>query len=518
MSEKGQNQYFIVINLGLRSVRVIVFDDKAQKLWHGWHPVETIVGADQVEQNAEDWWNKAESLLKDAVHNISELKDSELYLSVTGSSSCLIPVDSSGKAIYNSIMVSDKRATKEALKLEERYPHHFAAKDEFLPLASYLMPKILWFKNNEPSLHKKVFKYLSPNDFLIYKLTGRYITDDLNAHKFYFHEKYNIFFDEILSHFNLGKELFPEVVRCGNIVGPTTPDVVSKTGISKNSKVILTTYDALCAFWGTGVAQEGDSSNVVGTVSSLRTLSNKRKKFKSNLLSQEFLLFNKFVVGGSNNLDGGLMEWAKEAFYEDAAKDDSIYKLMEEEATHSTVGARGLLFMPYLLGERAPFWDTEVRGLFFGIEKFHRREDFIRSVYESSAFMITDMLNEIEKSGLQVSNIKLSGGFAKSELGSMLRADVTGKEIHLLAEEESTALGSCLISMFTLNLIDLNGLKDIVKIRKIVTPEKVHHEQYQKLYALFKELYNSTKNLHLLRKDVQSDILSGDERYILKNL
>lgn len=102
--------YFLVLNLGLRSIRAIAFDSNAQKVWQNWYPVETILGTDSVEQNPNEWWDLAKTLLKEALQNNQQLQNSDVYISVTSSSSCLVLVDSSGNTIGNSIIVSDKRA------------------------------------------------------------------------------------------------------------------------------------------------------------------------------------------------------------------------------------------------------------------------------------------------------------------------------------------------------------------------------------------------------------------------
>ena len=303
--------YFLVINLGLRSLRVIVFSSKAEKLWHKWYPVESTISSDHVEQNPNEWWNLAEKLLAEAVDAIPELKKDESYISVTCSSCCLVPLGPKDEILHNSIMVSDKRALTEAEELKDRYASHFAEKYEFLPMASYMMPKILWMKNKQPSIHKDMVKYLSPNDFLIYKLIGKFVTDELNAHKYYYSLNYEDLYRKILEDYILDHELFPEVNHPGKILGELSKEVLKRTGLSKKTKVVLTTYDALCAFWGAGVTNEGDSCNVVGTVSSYRAVSDKKIKFDSNLLSQEFSIFDKHIIGCSNNLDNMATSFSK---------------------------------------------------------------------------------------------------------------------------------------------------------------------------------------------------------------
>lgn len=511
--------FFPVINLGLRSVRIIVFDETAQKLWHGWYPVKTTMTNDWVEQDPNIWWNLTKKLIREALEAVPKLKTSQLYFSVTSSACCLVPLGEHGNVLRNAIMVSDKRAVVEAAELREKYSEEFEICENFLPVASYMMPKVIWMKRHEQDIHKRVWKYLSPNDYLIYKLTGEAVTDELNAQKFYYSSEATTFFARILSDYQLNPQVFPKVGNLGSVVGSVRGELQRELGLPPTSSVVLTTYDAICAFWGAGVSQIGDCCNVIGTVSSCRVLSDRIYRSKSNLLTQKFSLFDSYIVGGSNNLDGGLVEWAKDSFYGDSYPTKHVYSIMEEEASRSVVGARGLVFIPYILGERAPFWDREVRGLFLGIEKYHTREDFMRSIYESSAFMLRDMCTEIERAGLQISNIRLSGGLAQSDLVCNLRAQVTGKPVYVLTEKESTALGSCIISLFALGLIrGVTDIYDLVRIEKRYTPQVRVHKEYSKLFDLFKKVYEGSRSINLLRRQVYRDLYANGVVYTLNNM
>jgi xylulokinase len=176
----------------------------------------------------------------------------------------------------------------------------------------------------------------------------------------------------------------------------------------------MATYDAICAFVGSGVKTAGDVAEVSGTVTSVRLLSrNGVPKGERRIFSQQIPGLGMNILGGSNNLGGGLIEWLKQSFY---PADQFAYELIEQEAGASGIGARGVLFLPYLLGERCPVWDADARGVFFGLERQHQRGDFARSVCESAAFSVEHILRTISAYGDKPTRLRASGGLARLRL------------------------------------------------------------------------------------------------------
>ena len=428
----------LIVNLSLRSIRVIIFDKDGKKLYEDWLPVRTTINGQSVEQDPKEWWKLLKELMR-KVFSMKKFMSSIRYMSVTSSALCLVVLDSKGQVLRKSIMVSDKRAAKESDLLKEK----FGKESNFKFEPSYMLPKILWIKNNEPEVFKKADKFLSSNDFLFYKLTGSFITDDLNAEKFYFDTSKKSYPNKILKYIGLSDSQLPKVTDPGTTLLNMSQDLKKDLKISQNIKVAISTYDAICALVGSTTYKEGELNNVCGTCSSYRFFIKKKIHVqKNNLIIQNLMSEKTQIVGGSNNLEGGLLEWAKECFYGDSyLKDDNfLYDLMQKEASESELGANGIIFLPYILGERMPFLDNDVRGIFFGIERFHSRKDIVRSIFEAISFQAKLMLEEFEKSGYLISSINISGGLAKIPLASQIRADVLGLPIRVLSEIETTAL------------------------------------------------------------------------------
>jgi len=507
-------KYVLILNLGLRSIRAIVFDDKGKLLSHSWLPIKTYIEDEKVEQDPVEWWELGLRVMREV---LSEgIKEKIGYITVTSSSCNLVMVDQVQEVIGRTIMVSDKRASKQAevLKNNPELQELFSCHN-ILPLPSFLIPKIMWLKENQSDLFNKATHFLSSDSFLLMKLTGEIVSDPLNAEKAFYDVEKQEYPAQILQLLGVRADAFAPVHEVGYNLGTIKDDVAQALGI--NAEVILTTYDALAAFWGSGV-QKGEACVVCGTCSSIRVFSKNNLETKTpGVLSQYFKNKEAFVVGGSNNLGGGVLEWAKDAFYFDAyTKDDNyLFQLMEQEAKESTIGAKGLLFLPYLIGERAPFFDSDVRGMFFGLERGHTRKDMMRSIFESIGFLSLDMISNIEKSGVQVNTLRLSGGLAKNDIVPQLKADITGKKVLLLDVTETTALGCFILIASSLDPdVDLSTL---VPIKREFIPRPENHEKYLKLFNLFKRVYYINQENFIYRNKLIREI-SEDRLQEISNL
>lgn len=510
MNRKKETIFTLVVNLSLRSIRVLIFDDNGQKFYEDWLPIRTYINGLTVEQDPNEWWELLLDLLRKTFAN-KKFSIKIRFVTVTSSALCLVILDKKGNVLNKALMVSDKRANKESALLKEKFPNVFDQNPSFKAEPSFMLPKILWLKQNQPKIFKKAAKFLSSNDFFVYRLTGEFVTDDLNAEKFYFDSEKKRYSRKILKHIGVSVKNLPGVVRPGTLMGEISQDIKRRLGISHSIKAVITTYDAICALIGSSTYLEGELNNVCGTCSSYRIFAKDNPQLEnSNLVVQKFSGENMYILGGSNNLEGGVLEWAKECFYGDSyLKDDNfLYNLIQNEAQESNLGANGIIFLPYLLGERMPFSDPDVRGIFFGIERFHSRKDIVRSIFEAMNFQARLMVEEFEKKGLLVSSINMSGGVAKMSFAAQLRADVLGLPVNVLKEVETTAFGAFVLTLKARRIIkSVEQAKEMVRIEKKYLPNMHNHNCYSSLFLLYKELYTQTQEIFKKRREISERIM-----------
>lgn len=506
----------LVLNLGMKSIRSIIFDANGNKLASASEPIETSLEGEKVTQLPSEWWEKACHTIRETVTDAGHIEID--YLTVTSSSSCLVCVDKNGEALMPCMMVSDRRAKEESIFIEKLKTFEEIKRQAGLYSdPSLMLPKALWVKKHEKDIYGKVYKLLAPNDYLIAKFTGRYVTDYMNAHKWYYDTQKKMYPIELLKEVGIMETMLPEVAALGEYAGNISKTASEQTGLSGNTRVIISTYDAICSFIGSGAFKEGEASDVSGTVTVFRAASSKKLEIiGSKIQQQPYYEGNIHIVGGSNNMGGGLIEWVKQCYYQNEALP---YELMEKDAGEASLGARGVIFLPYLLGERAPIWDSDARGVFFGLERMHTRKEMTRAVFESTGFIDLDMIAAIEETGIKINSIRLSGGLARINLISQIKADITGKTVEVLSEFETTATGAAMMALYGQKIYATlsEAASNFVKVRMVICPDIKNYGKYKELYHLYKETYHTLKPLFPKRIEVVEQLYSS-KRIKIENL
>jgi xylulokinase len=497
-----QNQ--LVINLGLKSIRVIVFNESGEQIYSNSKPVFSRLRDDRVEQSAKEWRQHLDALLFE-LRDQTSLAATIDYVTSTTSSSCIYGADESGEPTTPVMMVSDKRSKVQSDRIVDLNSFRNSPEGTcFRCSPSSTLPKILWYKEVEPETFAKTHKWLGAGEFLNHFVTREFVTDPLNASKaFYDGTQYH---SDIFREVGVDPAVLPKVSSIGTVF-EIPKKVSAEYGLNENCKFVLTTYDAICAVVGAYDGSGKTACDVSGTVTSVRVLTDQTVPLKDDsvVLSQELGLENKRLIGASNNLGGGIAEWCKQAFYDE--NDKNVYFTMENSAHNSSIGAKGMLFLPYLLGERAPFKSTNAKGTFFGISRYSTNDDFTRAVFESTAFVTKDLLNLSVDAGLEVDSLSVSGGLARFDLINQIKADVTNVSVKVIENFESTSVGAWILMSLAIGKYSSLGeaCSTAVRIRKIINPSKKNHEIYKEYFELYKSINTSLmaqyeKHSHIMSK------------------
>jgi sugar (pentulose or hexulose) kinase len=487
---------FLVINLGLKSIRAIVFDEGGTQVYGKAFNVGTFVLDEIVEQDANEWRTELVKLLYDIKDNTT-YADSIKYVTVTTSSSCIFGLGEDGTILTKVLMVSDKRSFKEVSEIQSNILFQKLAIKPACSTSS-TVPKILWFKNNKSVLFNTVKHWVGAGEYLAYLITGELITDPLNAGKAFYNG--TAYEKELLMGLGINPETLP-VVRNIGFQCEVSDELKKLYGFKQTTKFVLTTYDAICSVVGSSDGSNEMATDVSGTVTSLRIICENDRQLESSsetLLTQRIELINKSIIGSSNNLGGGIIEWFKQVFYSENLND--VYFEMEESAKRSVVGAGGVLFLPYLLGERAPFIDTNTKGTFFGISRDTMKSDFTRAAFESTAFVTRDLLDSVRNSGYEVNSLAVSGGLARIHLINQIKADVCNVPVYVLDNFESTSTGAFILMAIELKLFSSykDACKEIVKFKDVILPNASNNKYYESSFELFKDIRGSLIRFHSL--------------------
>ena len=512
----------LVLNLGLKSIRAIVFDASGRRISIAARKVNSRLVGDWVEQDATEWQRLMHEVVREVI-DMPKLKGAIEYITVSCSASCLVSVDANMKPTYRVIMVSDRRAIAEGKRISEDAEFQKLAKRFGYSSSQYSqMARMLWIKENEPEAYRRTKKFLAPNDFIIALLTGgETVTDMLNAEKAYWDVESFCYPEKLYARFGLCTSMLPRCVQIGSEIGLVCEDLATDLGLAMRPKIVVSTYDAICSVFGTGVASQGQVCDVSGTVTSVRMYSNKPFiDSKARVMSQYFPPSNGYLIGGSNNLGGGLIEWAKGCFYSNVP---NPYELMQSESANIDQATglvhTGIVFLPNLLGARAPTWNPDARGAFFGLERQHDRGDMMRAIFESIAFSVRDFLEIFKESGADLELITASGGLAKIMVANEIKATVTGLPYHYMDESESTALGAVIIVLCATGAFASysDACREIVVTGHIFLPRRHDQAYYEDMYGLYREFANSVEPLFPKRRAIIDRHRSGAAEY-LENL
>jgi len=482
----------LVLNIGLKNVRSIIFEVEGKAVADFSTPVKTYINNSFVEQSPKDWWDLAEQVIKSSVDSLGERKNQIKYITITTSASCLVVLDKNNKPLRNSILVSDTRSLKEVEELGSLEEFQLLRKKyNYKSSPDLMIPKILWIKNNEPDIFDKASYYLNISDYLYYLICGIIATDSHNATKFYYNYIEKQYPHKLLKKLEIDLDTLPKVYNQGDVIGDILPELANKFQIPKNCKVILSTYDALAAVVGNGAFKKGDVVDVSGTVTSIRLVSDKQiSDNKNRLYSVKHYNTNLWLHGGSNNLGGGIIEWTKQLF---SMKTSSAYIQIDDIIKNTSVCPGGLLFLPYLLGDRTPFWNPNSRGVFFGLNRAHTHQDLIKAIAEGVGFSILMILNIFKELELPVKSMTVAGGLSRIDSINQIKSDMYNIQIIKYDNFETTAIGAAIIALVGIG--EYNNIESafnaFCKIEKIYSPNSYNNNIYREFSELYFDLYNN---------------------------
>lgn len=367
----------------------------------------------------------------------------------------LIAVDCNGVPLRNAIVWLDSRAQQESVHVRSLisadafYQHTGISNcDATCPIC-----KVLWLKNNEPELYTRSHRLLLLEDYLIFRLTGCFVTEkSLMSTTGYYDIYHDCMFHSLLAQCNLDATRFPEVLDCGTAVADLTPEAAEATGLPASVTVFTGAMDQVCAAIGAGVTVPGILSENTGTAMVLGAVADRSAletpphvTVYRHAYADTYLLMPICMTGGI------FLKWFKDEFclaeqQQSRADGVNVYNLLDQLAENSPAGSRGLLALPYLNGCPQPQVLPNNSGVFYGIGLSHTRSDFVRAILEAVGYMLQENVTLIEqKSGTQIRQIYSCGGGSQSDLWCQIKADILHRTVVRPKESELTSLGAAML-------------------------------------------------------------------------
>ena len=285
-------------------------------------------------------------------------------------------------------------------------------------------------------------------------------------------------------------------VKTTYIVRGLASSYATMFGVDTQTPFIIGASDGCLAHIGSNAFNAGDVSLTIGTSGAVRMMIDKPSSDAKERIFNYVLAENMYISGGSLNNGGNVMQWFAKNFLKKEFTSADEFGEFIAEACAIPAGAEGLIFLPYIYGERAPVWDANARGIFFGISSAHTIEHFMRAVMEGISFALYQILSTMEETIGPVKNIYAGGGFIRSKQWVALLADVLGKKICVTHAEDSSAAGAAMIGMKALGIVnDVHELKSFFSVKEVYEPDVKDRDVYMSNYSVYSNLYSKFKEL-----------------------
>ena len=466
------------------------------------------------EQQPDQWW-QAFYLANSAVLQGIDAHDIA-GICITGQMMCCLPVDRQGNPLHAAMIWADCRAEAQARMLVDAVG--FAKYYEITGMrasANYGLPKIMWLKTHCQEIYDKTYVFLSPKDYINWKLTGRFATDPENAafqHCYDWREQ--CYSQEMLRASGIDSEKLPIILGIGTCIGATSGKMQSSCGLPAGIPVIMGPGDGGAATLGAAVLEPGEAYTCLGTsswvcaVSGSHSLDMQQRTAKLNYL-------NTIRESGTMQTGGYARNWMERQLWDAAAgcgasHPRSLHALVDQAVSSVPPGSGGILFLPYLMGERSPVWDTRAMASFLGITAGTGKYEMCRSVLEGVALHLSWILNCIMQTGEleKLHSMKLVGGGAKSMVWDRIFADIYNMPVSLIARpDQAGALGTAVTAGVGLGLYkDCTVIREFQPILRTLEPDPSNAAIYAQLKGILHEAYEAIRPInHKLHELFQSN-------------
>ncbi len=486
----------ITIDIGTASVRVVAFNLKGNVLGSMKGSYPTFHSKpDYSEQDPEQIFITMLYVLKNFLNeNIHSKKHKIVAICFSGAMHSVLPIDKNGVPLGNAMVWADNRAKKEAQYLKESSFGDLLYNATGTPIHPMSpLNKITWLKNNDKERFKQTQKFLSIKAYIIQQLTGEYISDYslasatglLNIHTLKWES-------EALKYAGITASQLPDLVPVFYTTTKLKKEYQTSLGLPAKMKIIAGSSDGCLATLGAGIWGDGKATVTIEESGAVRVIGKKVLQDKKQRFFNYLLTEGNYVSGGPTNNGGAVFEWFAKQFGDFKRAfdlEDSIENLINE-ASKVAVGSGGLIFLPYLQGERAPIWNANAKGVYFGLNIKHEQQHFVRATIEGILYAIYSIGKTLEEHRT-INTLSVNGSFASFPFWTQMIADIFNKPVNIKqgSGSDSVAVGAFLLSATEIGIYkNLEEAAQTVELPDTFIPKKQHHNVYMKHYAIFERL------------------------------
>jgi gluconokinase len=495
----SMDPYIIGIDIGTGSTKAVAINIKGDILFSTQASYPSI-------QPREGWHEQAPELIwqgfiKCISRTLDNLKTQPIGISLSSAMHSLLAIDEKGNPLMNMITWADKRSASIAEHIRLSASGEMLYEQTGTPIhAMSPLCKIIWLRDHDEQLFNKTSKFISIKEYIWYKLFQVYEIDySVASATGLFDIEKLVWNNNAITLASINVNQLSKPVNTNYYRKDINANAAQLIGLLTNVPIIIGASDGCLANLGSFATEPGVAALTIGTSGAIR-VGSKRPTFNFQSMTFNYVLDeNTFISGGPVNNGGVALKWYMESLLKKTLNATDDYNLILGEIETIDAGANGLIFLPYLLGERAPIWNSDTCSVFFGATIQHKQSHFTRAVIEGITFALYDVANELEKAGLSINCINVSGGFVHSQLWLQILSDIFNKKVCLINAEDASALGAAYLALKALNVID-NYHVLIKDEHKTFVPSMDNHHVYQKSFARYKRLFNLLKEEMIMGK------------------
>ncbi|MGG0411207.1 gluconokinase [Peribacillus simplex] len=509
--------YMLGVDIGTTSTKAVLFTKKGDVIQQEnvGYPLYTP-DMSTAEQDPEEIF---QAVLK-AFSNITKQHPNKKlsFISFSSAMHSVIAMDENDQPLTPCITWADNRSEAWAHKIKDELDGHEVYKRTGTPIHPMSpLSKITWIVNDRPEIATKVKKYIGIKEYIFKKFFDQYVVDYSLASSMGMLNLKNLDWDEeALRIAGITRGQLSELVPTTKIFNNCDPDLAKQIGIDPETSFVIGASDGVLSNLGVNAIRKGEIAVTIGTSGAIRTIIDEPKTDEKGRIFCYALTEKHWVIGGPVNNGGMVLRWIRDEFASsevETAKRLGIdaYEVLTKIAERVRPGADGLLFHPYLAGERAPLWNPDVRGSFFGLTLSHKKEHMIRAALEGVIYnLYTVFLALTECMDGPVTRIQATGGFARSAVWRQMMSDIFESEVVVPESYESSCLGACILGLYATGEIDsFEVVSEMIGNTHKHTPKDDSVKEYRQLLPIFINLSRVLENEYTQVANYQRNLINA---------
>ncbi|HEY7545905.1 MAG TPA: xylulokinase [Blastocatellia bacterium] len=492
------------IDVGTGSTRALIIDEKGTVTGSATADHEAFASpkTSWAEQDANDWWRAAREAIRLALKEADVRPDEIKCIGLTGQMHGAVLLDERDSPLRPSIIWCDQRTGDECSEITEKIGARRLIELTCNPaVTGFTLPKLLWVRKREPDLWRKTRTVLLPKDFVRLRLTGEKATDVADASgTLLFDVRNRRWSIEMLAQMEIDERMLPAVFESAEVSGRVSKEGARETGLAEGTPVVAGAGDQAAGAVGMGIIRAGAVSATIGT-SGVVFAATDRPALDPLGRVHTFChaVRDRWHVMGVTQAAGLSLRWFRDRFGAGSDDERDPYERLCEEAEKAPAGADGVLWTPYLMGERTPHLDPDARAALVGLAATHTRSHIIRAILEGVAFSLRDTFEIFHEMDVPVAAVRLGGGGARSRLWRQIQADVYGREVETIEAEEGAAFGAALLAgVGAERWSSVEAATDeVVRAAERIEPDPENAALMNRQYEKFRAVYPALRALHI---------------------